>query len=176
MLANANILYLFLIEFLILFYIFYLTLNVIIMIEEFIEANELKAEIISFPTETPVSVAIKQKKFNPKNIIQTNLFISAKKEEILTINHPGKNPQIEVLEKLIGEDLLETNEEECLSITGYKKHFLPPISIFGIKVIIDSSLEKLSYLVFPLSTKKYLKIPLEEILSSNEDIVFEKLS
>ena len=146
------------------------------MLDDFIMANDLKAEIIAFPTETSVSFIIKQKKFNPKTIVQIKLFISAKKDEILTITPFGKEPQIEFLEKIIGEELLESNEEECLKITGYKKEFVPPISIYSVKVIIDPMLENLNYIIVPISTKKYLKIPLEEVLLFNDDVSFEKLT
>ena len=146
------------------------------MLEEFIGANNLKAEIISFSTETPVAVILKQKKFVPRTIVQTKLFISAKKDEILTITPFGKEVQIELLEEIIGEDLLESNEEECLKITGYKRGFAPPISIYGVKVIIDPILENLNYIIAPISTKKYLKIPLEEVLSFNEDVSFGALT
>jgi len=145
------------------------------MIEEFIEKNELDAEIVSFATETPVSVAIKLKKFNPKNIAQTDIFISKKRDEILTITPFGKKPSIEKIESIVGEELLELNEEESLEMTGYKKRFLPPISIYGVKIFIDVSFDNFDYLIFPLSIKKYLKIQVEEILSFNEDVSFEKI-
>jgi len=146
------------------------------MLEEFIEANKLKAEIISFPTETPVAVVMKQKKFNPKNIVQINMFASISKDEILTITPFGKQPLIDILEKISGEELLELNEDECLGRAGYSKAFIPPISIYGVKIFIDSTLEDREYLIVPLSTKKYLKISLEEVLAFNEEISFEKLS
>jgi len=145
------------------------------MIQEFIEQNGLKAEIISFATEVPVSAAIKLKKFNPKNIAQINIFGSKKKDEILTITSFGKKASIEKIESIIGEEVLELNEEECLELTGYKKRFLPPISIYGVKVFIDVNLENLEYLVFPLSIKKFIKISLDEICSFNEDVSFEKI-
>ena len=145
------------------------------MLEEFIENNDLSAKIISSPTDLPVVAAIKQKKFNPKIIAKTNLFISSKKDEILVITSFGKELLIENVEKIVGEKLLGINEEESIELTGYKKNYIPPISVFGIKVIIDSDLENLRYLVFPISIKKYIKLPLEEILSYNEDVSFEKL-
>jgi len=145
------------------------------MVNEFIENNALTAEIISFSTETPVSVAIKTKKFNPKNIAQINIFISKKKDEILSITPFGKKADIQKLEEILGEELLELNEEECLELTGYNKRYLPPISIYGVKVFIDVSFDNFEYLIFPLSIKKYLKISLEEILSFNEDVSFEKI-
>jgi len=145
------------------------------MLNEFIEINDLKAEIISFATETPVSVAIKTNKFNPKKIAQTNLFATDKKDEFLTITSFGKKASSEKIEKIVGEEVLELNEEECLELTGYKQRFLPPVSIYGVKIFIDVSLENLDYLIFPLSIKKYLKISLEEILSFNDDVSFERV-
>jgi len=145
------------------------------MLEEFIENNELNAEIISSPTELPVVAAIKQKKFNPKNIAKVNLFRSKSKEEILVITSFGKEIDIKDIEIVINEKLLELNEEETIELTGEKKGCVPPISVYGVKVIIDVDLENLNYLIFPLSIKKYLRIPLREILSQNEDISFEQL-
>jgi len=145
------------------------------MIEEFIETNDLKAEIISFSTETPVSVAIKQKKFNPKYLARTTMYLSKEKDEYMVIASVGKEFPIEKLEEVTETQLLEMNELECLEKTGYKKHFVPPISVFGVRVIIDSALENFDRLIFPISSKKYMKILMEEIFSSNEDIIFEKL-
>ena len=145
------------------------------MLEEFIENNELNAEIISSPTELPVVAAIKQKKFNPKNIAKVNLFRSKSKEEILVITSFGKEIDIKDIEIVINEKLLELNEEETIELTGEKKGCVPPISVYGVKVMVDVDLENLNYLVFPLSIKKYLRIPLREIISQNEDISFEQL-
>ena len=145
------------------------------MLEEFIENNELNAEIISSPTELPVVAAIKQKKFNPKNIAKVNLFRSKSKEEILVITSFGKEIDIKDIEIVVNEKLLELNEEETIELTGEKKGYVPPISVYGVKVMVDVDLENLNYLVFPLSIKKYLRIPLREIISQNEDISFEQL-
>jgi prolyl-tRNA editing enzyme YbaK/EbsC (Cys-tRNA(Pro) deacylase) len=145
------------------------------MLEEFIENNELAAEIISSPTELSVASAIKQRKFNPKNIAKTIMYNSKTKEEVLLIIQVGKNFEKGVLEKIMGERLLRLNDEEAFELTGYRKNFIPPISVFGVKVIIDVALENLNYLIFQISLKKYLKISLEEILAQNEDITFEKI-
>ena len=113
------------------------------MLEEFIENNELNAEIISSPTELPVVAAIKQKKFNPKNIAKVNLFRSKSKEEILVITSFGKEIDIKDIEIVVNEKLLELNEEETIELTGEKKGCVPPISVYGVKVIIDVDLENL---------------------------------
>ena len=146
------------------------------MLSEFIESNGLIAELISFSTETPVKVAIKNKKFNPKYLAQSKLYLSKDNDEILVITDHGKDIDIEKLETISGEELIEVNNEECLERTGYKKEYLPPISIYGVRIIIDAKLEHYGYLIFPVGSKKYLKIPLEEILSYNDEVVFEKLS
>ena len=145
------------------------------MVKEFIEHNNLIAEVVSYPTEMPALTLIKNKKFNPKSIVELNLFLSKKNDLIITIAPFGKKTEESVVEDIFGEELIEANESECFEFTGYKKNFLPAVSIFGAKIIIDSSLEKQNFLMMPLSTKSFLKIPLEEIITYNEDVSFEKL-
>ena len=146
------------------------------MLQEFIDANELNAKIISFSTETPIKVAIKNKKFNPNNIVQSKLFISKEQDLIITISKFGQQEKSELVNKSYGGELLEANDDESIKYTGYKKDFMPPISIFEAKIIIDSKLENREKLIFQITPKKYLQIPLNEIISSNEDVIFSKIT
>ncbi len=145
------------------------------MIEDFIETNKLNAQIVSFSTTTPTIALIKNKVYNPKVFVELHLFISKNQDEIITITPFGKKPDNEKIETIFGSELLEANENECFELTGYKKNFLSAVSIYGVKIMVDSSLEGLNFLLMPVSEKSFLKIPLEEIFFNNEDVSFEKL-
>jgi len=147
------------------------------MLEDFIEINSLDAEIISFPTDAPASAPQVRKRFPSGSIAETKLFSSPENDLFLIITLAGKKPSEEKVMSETGQtELLEMNEDECFRLTGYKKGFLPPVSIFGVNVIIDSSLENKKYLFFRIKERAYLRITLEEILAHNENVSFAKIT
>lgn len=130
------------------------------MLEDFIEANGLKAKI--FP-------AIKS-----FNLIQCSVF-EAGFGPVLVVSHYGKKIDFEKIKKAIESDsLLKIEGKDVEEITGYKEGFVPPISIYGIKVLMDDSLKKFDELNVLVGEEQTLAISPAEIESSNEDFAFVK--
>jgi prolyl-tRNA editing enzyme YbaK/EbsC (Cys-tRNA(Pro) deacylase) len=146
------------------------------MLEDFIESNKLKSRIIDYPTETSMDL-IAAKNFFPKNqLVKTQLFITKKNELFLTIIQFHSEIDFKKLKALLNEDeFLEADESECLDITGYKKSFLPPISIYGVTILIDNSLKEKNSIISKVSEKQVLETKLEELISFNEDVLFADL-
>ncbi len=147
------------------------------MLEDFLEVNKIKAEIISFPTPTSTNSALSSKKIPYTSTVKIKLF-NSEKEPFLVISPFHSETDFKKLKKIMGiskYDILEANDEESISITGYKKDYIPPISIFGLKMIIDSSIETKDFLCCKIGQKKFIKIGLDSIKEYNEEIIFENI-
>jgi len=135
------------------------------MIEYFVEKNELEAVI------------------HPNTIVN-DFFVRAKlfligRQGFLVLTPRKALIDMEKLGKALGTSpmrLREAEQSDCLDVTGYKKDFLPPVSIYGITIIIDKKLEKFKKLFFPLENDCTLEISLDEILGFNEDVVQEDVT
>ena len=60
---------------------------------------------------------------------------------------------------------------ETERITGYVPEFMPPISIYGIKVVVDSKLAVVEKVKCPISPEQVLEITPKEILEANEEAI-----
>jgi prolyl-tRNA editing enzyme YbaK/EbsC (Cys-tRNA(Pro) deacylase) len=146
------------------------------MLEDFIEFNELKAEIINFSTNTPTNTLIASNALPPKSTIKVQLFNSKKIEPIIIITPFHSELNTKIIKSIMGEEeIIEMNDKEAIEITGYRKDCIPPISIYGIKIVIDKSLENKKILYSRVGEKKFLKVSLNEILKTNDDITFEEI-
>jgi hypothetical protein len=172
------------------------------MLEDFIEYNNINAKIIDFPTVTDTNFAISSKKIPSSCSVKVQLFDTEENDpfilisqfnsiinfsnvkKILALNNSDiaelndlNVPELDNSKTLELDNLkiLELNDIETMNITGYKKGFIPPISIYGIKIIIDSSLENKEFLFCRVSEKSFLKVPLKAIIDFNDDVVFEEI-
>jgi prolyl-tRNA editing enzyme YbaK/EbsC (Cys-tRNA(Pro) deacylase) len=146
------------------------------MLEDFIEFNELKAEIITFSTNTPTNNLIASNALPPKSTIKVQIFNSKKNEPLIAITPFHSELNIKIIKLIMGEEeILEMNDKEAIETIGYGKECVPPISIYGIKIIIDKSLENKRVLYSRVGEKSFLKVPLSEILKINDDITFEDI-
>ncbi len=146
------------------------------MIEDFIEVNKLKSQIVNFPTETSVESLVSKSIF-PKNlIIKTQLFVTKDNITYLTIVPFYEEVNFSKLKLIINDDeFLEANDKECFDITGYYKNFLPPISIYGINLLIDNSLKDKKTLICRINEKQFLKAQMSEIIENNDEVEFVDL-
>jgi hypothetical protein len=156
------------------------------MLEDFIEYNNINAKIIDLPTVTDTNFAISSKKIPAPCSVKIQLFDTKENDPFILISQFNSTINFSNVKKLLelnnsnGLELdnlkiLELNDIETMNITGYKKGFIPPISIYGIKIIIDSSLENKEFLFCRASEKSFLKVPLKAIIEFNDDVVFEEI-
>jgi hypothetical protein len=147
------------------------------MLEDFIEFNNLKSKIIDYPTIISMDRLIAMNKIAPTAAVKIQLFNTPKNNPFLTIIPFQSELNLSKLKKLVDSDeIIELDSRECVQITGYKKDFLPPISIYGIKIIIDSSLENKKSIFAKIEDKKLVEALMEEVTETNDDLIFEKIS
>ncbi|MEK6958410.1 MAG: YbaK/EbsC family protein [archaeon] len=141
----------------------------------FIEANALKARIVSFNAEISFHSAVKSAKLSQAAPMQCQLYRVSKIESVLVIvPFDAVIDKVKLTELVGAKSILEADDEDTYKRTGYNKAFLPPISLYGLKVIIDKSVPE-STLAFQVDEKDFLVIELSEILSSNEEVVFGEI-
>lgn len=130
------------------------------MLKDFIEANSLQARII------PARV-------NKEDGAVCRLFVSDSGKAFLTINRVHNKLDFEKLKKAIleicNEEFHEAGPVEAERITGYNQKFLPPISIYGVHLLLDRKASECSELYFFTANEETLQIPTKEIIEMNED-------
>ena len=146
------------------------------MLEDFILSNKLDSTIIVFPTNTSTDGLISSKKLPASITVNVRIFNNKANEPIITVTPHNSELNFNILKSiLVTDELLELDTFETVDITGYKKDFIPTISVFGVKIIIDSSLEQKEVLFCRVGEKKFLKTSMKSILDTNDDLVFENI-
>lgn len=131
------------------------------MIEDFIEANGLKAKIL------PRSSS---------NLAKCSLFLAGS-EPVLVVFPAGKKISLEAVKKELDcESIALLSEKKAFEITGYESNFVPPVSVYGVKVLIDKSLFSMGNLRCRVSETLFLEITAQEILKSNEEAIVGEYS
>ena len=127
------------------------------MLEDFIKANELQAKILPLPVKAPT--------------IKCTLF-KCNDTDVLAISFASKEIDPKKLAKAVGaKEAKPIALEEAEDLTGYDFEFIPPVSIYGIKVVVDSQLfvaEKVKCLI---SAEQVLEITPKEIVESNDEAI-----
>lgn len=146
------------------------------MLEDFIVTNRLKSQLINFPTDITINLIAQKNIFPKKYLVKLKAFITKENDLFITIIPFNLEIDFEKLKNIIlEEEFLELNEDECFDITGYKKNYLPPISIYGAKIIIDTSLKNNELLISKTDEKQLFKAQMNEVLEYNDEVEFVDL-
>ena len=125
------------------------------MLQDFIEANGLQAKILPFAVR--------------KNLIQCWLFCAGD-SFFLVILFASDSISEQKLRKAAGSDAIKPVENAIVDeITGYAARFLPPISIFGVKALIDKKVLQAQQVHCLVAEEKTLAISPKEIKDFNDD-------
>jgi prolyl-tRNA editing enzyme YbaK/EbsC (Cys-tRNA(Pro) deacylase) len=147
------------------------------MIDDFIEKNKLESELISLPTEESMDSLIAKKRFPARMCVNIGVFNTPSNKPFMVIIPYNSELSVEKVKKIVGEDeLIELDNEESIKVTGYKQGFVPPISVFGITILIDFSFENKLHLFCRVGQKNYLKAFVKEVIEFNEDVQFHCIS
>jgi len=143
------------------------------MLKEFIEINNLKARLLA--VMKPVSSPLGAASFidvSASNIAKTVLFIDKDKCGVLCVIPANSSINEQKIQKIVSNGLLlPASQKQCLETTGYELEFVPPVSVYGIKVLLDESLaEKKTIYCSAGEKQKLLVISPHEIIEHNEDI------
>ncbi|MDO8537990.1 MAG: YbaK/EbsC family protein [archaeon] len=149
------------------------------MLKEFLEINKLKAKIVA--TSKPiidVSLTAEEMHISSSNIGKTILFIDEAGFGILCIISASSKINESKIIKLLGiKKLTLASPKKALEITDYEFDAIPPISIYGLKVILDKKLAENKTIYCNAGEKqKLLQISAQEIIENNEDILVEEIT
>ncbi len=136
------------------------------MLEDFIQANSLKARIL-------------HKDILSHSKAQCALFLSSEKGflPVLAVCLSSQRIDIKKLEEESSTpSLREADSKETERITGYSKEFLPPISVYGVKLLLSEKAATESVLFISVAEKRTLAVSPGEIISSNEDCMVAKIT
>ncbi|MFH1234460.1 MAG: YbaK/EbsC family protein [Candidatus Diapherotrites archaeon] len=128
------------------------------MLEDFIEANKIDAKRVPG-------------KFS-ENLARCVLLMPRAEGRlpVLAVVPSATRLSLEKAAKASGSgELGESDEKEDFKVTGYWHSFLPPISIYGVKVLVEKSLLKKPFLNFLIKEELTLRIAPNIILEFNED-------
>ncbi len=124
------------------------------MLEDFIQVNEIEAKILPY--------AAKGK------LVKCVLFSGP--INVVALVFVGEKISIEKLEEAVDASPFEqTSILDVEDITGYSAKFLPPISVYGVKVVLDSKVAKAFKVRCIIGDEKTLEMLPKDILLENED-------
>ena len=149
------------------------------MLDEFIEANGLKAEIISCRSEVKTAQAVCDLLKIPLDlVIKTILFIDSKKEPVLAILLGNDKVSEEKLCRICKADSVRIAEpDEVSGITGYEAGGVPPVSIYGVRTVMDKKVQGKEFVVGGGGDEWHLlKISPKEIEENVEGIIIEDIA
>src|SRR3989338_10932876 len=113
--------------------------NIEFMLEDFIETNKVDAKLIALKGEVrSVSDAVKATGIPAENHAKSILFIDSNKEPVLVVLLGSDKVSTSKLKELLNvKDVRLADKDEIQDITGYELGGVPPISIYGVKTILD---------------------------------------
>jgi prolyl-tRNA editing enzyme YbaK/EbsC (Cys-tRNA(Pro) deacylase) len=148
------------------------------MLEDFLEVNEVKAELIDLRKEvSSLSEALQVLGLKKNEAIQAKLLLDSEEEGVLCLFPSNLALDLSKAEKVVGKPLKVAEEKQVLEITGYKKDFLPPLSIYGVKTLIDKKvLKKETVFSAAGSSSKLLKISSKELIKAAFNPIVEDIT
>jgi len=127
------------------------------MLSEFIEANNIPAVI------EPKRITI--------NLAECVLLLPLDntKTPVMAIVPFEKEFSLKKAAKAAGlGELTIAGEKDTVKLTGYEPGFIPPISVYGVKILLDKSLSEKLAIGFKVTDEKTLRIDPRAIISENE--------
>lgn len=144
------------------------------MLADFLEANSLAAKILDCQTEVHTAKqAATLMKVPLEQILKSVLFVDSEHEPFLVLVPGNKQGSFPKLKELFGVKKLRlADPEEVLEITGYPIGGIPPVSVYGVKTVMDLSFEKQKFVLAGGGDEQHLlHISIDEIKKSVPDLV-----
>ena len=131
--------------------------SVLNMLEDFIKANSLKAKILQEQSRS--------------SLVKCRIYIADENPVLIIAFSDKKISEDKIKKELNCSEIKIPDENKALEITGYEKQYIPPISVYGVNVLLDKSLLNKQELHCNISRTHSLEISSDEIQETNEDIV-----
>jgi len=132
------------------------------MLEDFIESNNLKARVLPYAAKGKL---IKCKLFSYNDSFALVIFFSSDRLSEQKISVALNTDRVKPVEGFSVEE-----------ITGYMAEFLPPISVYGVTVLIDKKLFGAETVKCIVGEEKTLAIRPKEIQEANEESIVADVS
>ncbi|VVB99571.1 Aminoacyl-tRNA editing domain protein [uncultured archaeon] len=146
------------------------------MLDDFIKVNRLSATI--FPCDD-AHTAAKAMKFtgDEEAVAKSIVLIDSNQSPLLVIMLGKDRADFAKIKKILGvADVRLCQPKEVIEITGYEIGGVPPISIYGIKTIMDKAVSEKDEVVCGGGDPRHLmKIKVLEIMECVEDISLEDI-
>ena len=145
------------------------------MLQDFIKTNNLSAEV--FETQGKVKSSAKAaQELNDNEAVAKSIILMGSNNEPVLVILLGKDKIdfIKIKEILGVKDVRLADSEEVFEATGYVVGAVPPISIYGVKTIIDKKVvEKREVVCGGGTTNHLMRIKVKEILDNVDGILVE---
>ncbi|MCX6803262.1 MAG: hypothetical protein NTY48_01685 [Candidatus Diapherotrites archaeon] len=138
------------------------------MINDFIEVNKLNARVIEYPSDSTIEHALHDAHLSIHAAAKAIPFFNEKTDLFVIVIPFDEKISTKEASKLFKETLTQASETKVLNLTGFEKDYLPPIAVFGAKVLIHKNAKTHGTLIFSLSPREYLVITKEDIEKSAE--------
>lgn len=150
------------------------------LFSDFLELNKINAQLLkSKEQHLSFEKLVLSFDFPFQNVAKTFLFLST--EDILPVMaviELNSMPSIEKLEKAsISNGLKLATFNESINITGYEPEWLPPISIYGVKIFLSKNLlEKKEIIVSTGDNFHLLKISPQQLIEHGFEVTVADIS
>ena len=150
------------------------------MLEDFIQVNQVKAEIMIF--EKPVMNKKQVEKVKTlmnldMPVVKSILFMVDKQPILVVLLDDDMVSRKKLKDILKAKEVLMADAAEVEDITGYEVGAVPPISIYGVHTILDKKvLEQKTVLAGGGTTHALMKIDVPELERVIEDLKVEDIT
>jgi|SRR3989344_239130 len=149
------------------------------MLRDFISVNKLKAEV--FETSREVRTAERASEvmgLEADSVAKSIVMVDPNKNPLLVILLGPDHIDFAKIKALLGvRDIRLAEPDEVFEITGYKVGGVPPISIYGIKTLMDRrAANKIEVICGGGDHAHLMRIKVKEILENVEDIEVEDVA
>ena len=145
------------------------------MLQDFIKANGLSAEVFETKGLVKSSAKAAQELNDNEAVCKSILLMGSDNESFLVILLGKDKIDFKKIKEILGvKDVRLAEPEEVFEITGYIVGGVPPISIYGVKTLIDKAVVQKEEVVCGGGTPNHLmRIKVQEILDTIEDLLVE---
>ena len=149
------------------------------MLEDFIGVNGLKAKLFEVSSRVVSVKDVGEKVGIPsEDNAKSLLFITPENTPVLAVVLGHTRVDTKKLKSVLGiKDVRLAEPREVLEITGYEVGGVPPVSVYGVKTLLDKQVTKKDLVVCGGGdTMHLLKISPKEIIEHNEEISVEDIA
>ena len=148
------------------------------MLEElnnFIRINNLSAEVFEVRGKADTAFKAAARIKYPEKAVKSILLIDSNKDAILVVLRGVDKIDFQKVKKVLEvKDVRMALQEEVFKITGYEVGGVPPISVYGVTIIVDKAVAERDDIVCGGGdTIHLMKLRVKEMLENIEEPIIE---